>query len=49
LFSTWVLLSILLAYLVLLFSVAYFADRKELQGRSLVSNPYVYSLSLAVY
>jgi PAS domain S-box-containing protein len=36
-------------YLLLLFSVAYFAERKELQGRSLVSNPYVYSLSLAVY
>jgi PAS domain S-box-containing protein len=34
---------------VLLFSVAYFAERKELQGRSLVSNPYIYSLSLAVY
>jgi PAS domain S-box-containing protein len=33
----------------LLFSVAYFAERKELQGRSLVSNPYIYSLSLAVY
>lgn len=33
----------------LLFSIAYFAERKELQGRSLVSNPYVYSLSLAVY
>jgi PAS domain S-box-containing protein len=35
--------------LLLLFSVAYFAERKELQGRSLVSNPYIYSLSLAVY
>jgi Na+/proline symporter/signal transduction histidine kinase len=33
----------------LLFSVAYFAERKELQGKSLVANPYVYSLSLAVY
>jgi PAS domain S-box-containing protein len=49
LFSPWTLLFTLLSYLLLLFSVAYFAERKELQGKSLVSNPYVYSLSLAVY
>jgi PAS domain S-box-containing protein len=49
LFSPWTLLFIILSYLLLLFFVAYFAERKELQGRSLVSNPYVYSLSLAVY
>lgn len=48
-FSPWLLFFIILSYLVLLFSVAYFAERKELQGRSLVSNPYIYSLSLAVY
>lgn len=48
-FSPWLLLSIILGYLLLLFSVAYFAERKELQGKSLVSNPYIYSLSLAVY
>ena len=48
-FSPWLLLALILLYLLLLFSVAYFADRKEQQGRSLVSNPYVYSLSLAVY
>ena len=48
-FSPLVLLSIIFAYLLLLFSVAYFAERKELQGKSLVSNPYIYSLSLAVY
>ena len=48
-FSPWVLLTIILAYLLILFSVAYIADRKERQGRSLVSNPYIYSLSLAVY
>jgi len=49
LFSPWTLLFIILCYLLLLFFVAYFAERKELQGKSLVSNPYVYSLSLAVY
>jgi Na+/proline symporter len=48
-FSPWLLLVVILAYLLLLFSVAWFADRKEAQGKSLVSNPYVYSLSLAVY
>ena len=48
-FSPWVLLTIILAYLLFLFFVAYIADRKERQGKSLVSNPYIYSLSLAVY
>ena len=48
-FSPWFLLTVILGYLLLLFSVAYFAERKELQGKSLVSNPYIYSLSLAVY
>ena len=48
-FSPWILLFIILCYLMLLFSVAYFAERKELQGKSLVANPYIYSLSLAVY
>jgi PAS domain S-box-containing protein len=48
-FSPWVLLTIIFSYLLLLFFVAYIADRKERQGRSLVANPYIYSLSLAVY
>lgn len=48
-FPTWILLLIIFFYLLLLFSVAYLAERKEMQGKSLVANPYVYSLSLAVY
>jgi PAS domain S-box-containing protein len=48
-FSPWVLLTIILAYLLFLFFVAYLAERKERQGKSLVSNPYIYSLSMAVY
>ena len=48
-FPTWILLLIIFFYLLLLFSVAYLAERKERQGKSLVANPYVYSLSLAVY
>jgi PAS domain S-box-containing protein len=34
---------------VILFLVAHYAENKERKGRSLASNPYVYSLSLAVY
>ena len=37
------------AYLLLLFAVAYWADRRAQQGRSVIANPWVYALSLAVY
>ncbi|MDO9600513.1 MAG: sensor histidine kinase [Azoarcus sp.] len=37
------------AYLLILFAVAYFGDRRADQGRSIIANPWVYSLSLAVY
>ena len=37
------------AYIGLLFAIAYYADRRADQGRSLIANPYFYSLSLAVY
>lgn len=47
-FAWWVFL-ISLAYLGLLFLIAHYADKRSDQGRSLGSNPYVYSLSLAVY
>ncbi len=40
---------IVMLYVLLLFGVAYFAEVREASGRSLVNNPYVYSLSLAVY
>jgi PAS domain S-box-containing protein len=36
-------------YLMILFGVAYFAERRKKLGSSIVSNPLVYSLSLAVY
>jgi len=38
-----------LLYFGLLFAVAYYADVRREQGRSIISNPYIYSLSLAVY
>ena len=36
-------------YLVLLFAVAYGAERRSAARKSLVSNPYIYALSMAVY
>ncbi|HEX8505269.1 MAG TPA: histidine kinase, partial [Hymenobacter sp.] len=36
-------------YLALLFGVAYAAERRSEARKSLVSNPYVYALSMAVY
>ncbi|MBI5100387.1 MAG: PAS domain S-box protein [Nitrospirae bacterium] len=48
-FEGWLLYFIILGYLSLLFLIAYYAERKENLGRSIVSNPYIYSLSLAVY
>ncbi len=38
-----------IAYLLILFAVAAFADRRAAAGRSVISNPWVYALSLAVY
>lgn len=43
------LFAIIFGYLGLLFIVAYYAEQKEKRGSNIVSNPYVYSLSLAVY
>jgi Na+/proline symporter/signal transduction histidine kinase len=44
-----ILFSIIFTYLVVLFFIAHYAEKKEKKGSRLVSNPYVYSLSLAVY
>ena len=37
------------AYLLLLFAVAYWADRRAVQGRSVIGSAWVYALSMAVY
>jgi Na+/proline symporter/nitrogen-specific signal transduction histidine kinase len=37
------------AYLLLLFAVAHFGDRRAEQGRSIIANPWTYALSMAVY
>ena len=47
--SGWIVLPVACAYLVLLFAIAYYGDRRAMQGRSLIANPYIYALSIAVY
>ena len=42
-------LIVMVLYLLLLFGIAQFAERRKLEGRSIVSNPYVYALSWCVY
>jgi len=41
--------AIAFCYLLLLFGVAYWAERRKDRGRSIISNPVVYALSIAVY
>ena len=38
-----------LAYVGLLFAIAYYGDKRADAGRSIIANPYIYALSLAVY
>ena len=44
-----IIVGISFAYLGLLFAIAHWADRRADQGRSVISHPTVYALSLAVY
>ena len=37
------------AYLGVLFAIAYFGDKRADAGRSIIANPYIYALSMAVY
>ncbi|HSR73009.1 MAG TPA: sodium:solute symporter, partial [Kiloniellales bacterium] len=45
----WVILAVSFAYLCLLFAIAYYGDKRADEGRSLIGNPYIYALSIAVY
>ena len=47
--TTKIILLVAFGYMGLLFAIAYLADRRAAQGRSIISNPYIYALSLAVY
>lgn len=38
-----------IAYICLLFGIAYFSEKRAKKGKSLVANPYIYALSLAVF
>jgi Na+/proline symporter/nitrogen-specific signal transduction histidine kinase len=37
------------AYLGILFGIAFYADKRADAGRSIIANPYIYALSMAVY
>ena len=45
----WLILLVSFGYLGLLFAVAYYGDKRADAGRSIISNPYVYTFSIAVY
>lgn len=47
--SNWIVIGTALAYLFLLFGIAYYAEYRMKKGKSLISNPYVYALSLGVF
>jgi len=45
----WSIVLTAFAYLSLLFAIAYYVDKRADAGRSVISSPYIYALSLAVY
>lgn len=47
--TAWIIAAVAAAYLGLLFVIAYLGERAADAGRSLIANPYVYTLSLCVY
>jgi len=49
LLETGTILFVSFLYMGLLFAIAYYGDRRADAGRSIISNPYIYALSMAVY
>src|SRR5512145_1044430 len=47
--TAWSIALVGLAYVLGLFAIAYYVDRRAREGRSLIDSPLIYSLSLAVY
>ena len=47
--DTWVVVTASVGYLAVLFAIAYYGDRRAAAGRSIISNGYIYALSIAVY
>ncbi len=47
--QTGIIIFVSFCYIGLLFVIAYYGDKRADAGRSIISNPYIYALSLAVY
>jgi len=47
--ETGTILAVSFFYIGLLFAIAYWGDKRADEGRSVIANPYIYTLSLAVY
>jgi Na+/proline symporter/nitrogen-specific signal transduction histidine kinase len=47
--QSWVIIPAALGYIGVLFAIARYGDYRADEGRSIIANPYVYSLSLGVY
>jgi signal transduction histidine kinase/Na+/proline symporter len=47
--TAWGILSVAMVYVLGLFAIAYYVDRRARAGQSLIDSPVIYSLSLAVY
>lgn len=47
--TDWLIIASALAYLSVLFGIAYYGDKRSDAGRSIIANPYIYTLSIAVY
>ena len=45
----WIIVIVSFGYLGLLFAIAYYGDKRADSGRSIISNPYIYTFSIAVY
>ena len=44
-----VIIASALIYMGVLFGIAYYGDQRADSGRSIIANPYIYTLSLAIY
>ncbi len=47
--TNWIIVAAAFGYLSLLFAIAYWGDKRADAGRSVISSPYVYALSICVY
>jgi Na+/proline symporter/nitrogen-specific signal transduction histidine kinase len=47
--QAWIIASVSFTYLGVLFAIAYYGDKRADAGRSIIANPSIYALSLAVY